>query len=47
MAPNEHSRQDDPPTVMDYPGVEMPRPTIWPMVLALGLMLLAAGLQGA
>jgi hypothetical protein len=38
--PRPHDGAESP----DESTVEMPRPTIWPMVLALGLMLLAAGL---
>jgi hypothetical protein len=44
MASNERSGHDESQTVAGPSGMEMPRPTIWPMVLALGLMLLAAGL---
>jgi hypothetical protein len=44
MERNEPSRKDEPPSAADDSSVEMPRPTVWPMVLALGLMLLAAGL---
>jgi hypothetical protein len=44
MASNERSGHDESQTMAEPSGMEMPRPTIWPMVLALGLMLLAAGL---
>ncbi len=44
MAAEESGGRDEAQAGGEPKGVEMPKPTIWPFVAALGLMLLAAGL---